>query len=200
MNLSRRNLILGTLAGGLVLSQSEFAWAESEGERLKKRGKSERYELKTDRSKIKAGCARIAIKAEPKQVEKVILDFKNYANFISKFEKARVVGKEGDSTLVYLSVPILHGAAKIWAVVKFDPIKTENGERVLSGSMTKGNVKRLDATWRVKTIDSEYTQLNCELLIEPKVPAPGSVVTGEVAYAADEAVTGAKKRAEAAKK
>ncbi len=194
MHLTRRSLLLTTAALGFSVTTP--AWAETEGERLKKKGDSERYERKTDRSKVKAGCARIAIKAPPDIVEDVVTDFKNYARFISKFKKARVVGKEGDSTLVYLVVPILHGAGKIWAVVKFAPVKKEGDSRVLSGSMVKGNVERLDAEWRITPIDDEYTQLNCELLIEPKLPVPGSVVTGEVAYAADEAVTGSRKRAE----
>ncbi len=190
---TRRTLLASTAL--IALGFASPALAESEGERLKKRGKSERYERLTDRSKIKAGCAKIAVKAQPDVVEKVAKDFKNYARFISKFKKARVVGKEGDSTLVYLSVPILHGAANIWAVVKFGPTRTEGDSRVIEGRMTEGNVKRLDALWRITPIDDEYTQLDCELLIEPKIPAPGSVVTGEVAYAADEAVTGAAKRA-----
>jgi len=194
MHLTRRSLLLTTAALGFTATTP--AWAETEGERLKKKGDSERYERKTDRSKVKAGCARIAIKAPPDIVEDVVTDFKNYTRFISKFKKARVVGKEGDSTLVYLAVPILHGAGKIWAVVKFGPVKKDGDSRVLSGSMVKGNVKRLDAEWRITPIDDEYTQLNCELLIEPNLPVPGSVVTGEVAYAADEAVTGSGKRAE----
>jgi len=49
----------------------------------------------------------------------------------------------------------------------------------------------------IKKIDDENTQLNLELLIVPKLPVPGSLVTGEVAYAADEAVTGSRNRAEA---
>ena len=49
----------------------------------------------------------------------------------------------------------------------------------------------------VKKIDDENTQLNLELLIVPKLPVPGSVVTGEVAYAADTAVMGSRNRTEA---
>jgi ribosome-associated toxin RatA of RatAB toxin-antitoxin module len=123
-------------------------------------------------------------------------DYKNYPDFISKFEKARVVGKEGDKTDVYLQVPILKGAAKIWAVIRFEPPKTVNGEEVVTASMVKGNVKRLDATWRIKKIDDQNTQLHLEMLIVPKLPVPGSLVTGEVAYAADEAVMGSRNRAE----
>jgi ribosome-associated toxin RatA of RatAB toxin-antitoxin module len=129
------------------------------------------------------------------------LDFDRYPEFISKFDKAKVVGRDGAKTDVYLQVPILKGAAKVWAVVRFEPPKTLNeDEEVIAASMVKGNVKRLDATWRIKKIDADNTQLNLEMLIVPKLPVPGSLVTGEVAYAADEAVTGSRNRAEASSK
>ena len=62
--------------------------------------------------------------------------------------------------------------------------------------MVKGNVKRMDARWRIKKIDDENTQLNLELLIVPKLPVPGSMVTGQVKYAADEAVMGSRNKTE----
>jgi ribosome-associated toxin RatA of RatAB toxin-antitoxin module len=90
----------------------------------------------------------------------------------------------------------MKGAAKVWAVVRFGPMKKVGNEHVLQGHMIKGNVKRMDATWRLKAIDEDDTQLDLELLILPKIPVPGSLVTGEVAYAADTAVMGSRNRAE----
>jgi ribosome-associated toxin RatA of RatAB toxin-antitoxin module len=199
----RRPLVTLVAALGLALATpSASAKPTEEAQRLMKKRDAERYEVQTPHSSIKAGAARVAVKATPEAVRKVVTDFKSYPEFISKFEKARVVGKDGDKTDVYLQVPILKGAAKVWAVVRFDPPKSVNGEELVAGTMLKGNVKRLDATWRIKKIDDGNTQLNLELLIVPKLPFPGSLVTGEVAYAADEAVTGSRDRAEkqAAKK
>ena len=195
----RTPLVALLTAVGLALAApAATAKPTEESKRLMKKRDSERYEVQTPHSSIKAGAARVAVKASPATVKKVITDFGKYPEFISKFEKAKVVGREGDKTDVYLQVPILKGAAKVWAVVRFDPPKTLNDdEEVIAATMVKGNVKRLDATWRIKKIDADNTQLNLELLIVPKLPVPGSLVTGEVAYAADEAVTGSRNRAEA---
>ena len=197
--MARTRFLVLLAAVGLALSApSATAKPTEESKRLMKKRDSERYEVLTPHSSIKAGAARVSVKASQAVVKKVVTDYGRYPEFISKFEKAKVVGKEGDKTDVYLQVPILKGAAKVWAVVRFEPPKSLNeDEEVIAASMVKGNVKRLDATWRIKKIDDESTQLNLELLIVPKLPVPGSLVTGEVAYAADEAVTGSRNRAEA---
>jgi ribosome-associated toxin RatA of RatAB toxin-antitoxin module len=187
---------LAAAVGIALVTPGVAAKPSEEAQRLMKLRDAERYEVLTPHSSIKAGAARVHVAAPSDSVRKTVTDYKNYPDFISKFEKARVVGKEGDKTDVYLQVPILKGAAKIWAVVRFEPPKTVNGEELVTGSMVKGNVKRLDATWRIKKIDEANTQLHLEMLIVPKLPVPGSLVTGEVAYAADEAVMGSRNRAE----
>src|SRR5262245_39209853 len=196
MGMKRTLWILTTAVGLALIAPSASAEPTEEAKRLMKSRDAERYEVKTEHSSTKAGAARVHVATPSSDVKKVVLDFKHYSKFISKFDKAKVVGRDGDKTDVYLQVPILKGAAKIWAVVRFEPIKTVNGEEVLEGHMVKGNVKRLDAWWRIKKIDDDNTQLNLELLILPKLPVPGSLVTGEVAYAADEAVMGSRNRAE----
>ncbi len=199
MKLSRRTLL--TIAATLALSFAGTSMAAAkqtdEAKRLMKLRDSERYEVQKPESSIKAGAARITVKAPRAVVEKVVLDYRHYEKFISRFEKSKVVGRDGDKTDVYLQVPILKGAAKIWAVVRFEPPKKIDGDtEIVVGHMIKGNVKRLDAEWRIMRIDDDNTQVNLELLIVPKLPVPGSLVTGEVAYAADTAVTGTRDRSE----
>jgi ribosome-associated toxin RatA of RatAB toxin-antitoxin module len=186
-----------TLAAAILMySPLALSDAGPEAQRLMKRGKAERYEVLTPHSRIKAGAARIYVRAPAGDVRKIVLDFNNYPKFISKFEQARIVGKAGKNTDVYLQVPILKGAAKIWAVVRFGPPKTIKGEEIIEAKMIKGNVERLDAKWRIKSLDEKSTQLHLEMLIVPKIPVPGSLITGEVAYAADVAVKGSRNRAE----
>jgi len=191
-----RRLPLGFGLALLLLGAQASAEPDEEAKRLMKLRDAERYELEIDGSTTKAGAARVHVATPTDQVKKAITDFKNYSKFISQFEKARVVGRSGVNTDVYLQVPILHGAAKVWAVVRFSPVRQVNGEQRLEGRMLKGNVTRLDATWRVKKIDDENSQLHLELLIVPKLPVPPSVVTKEVRYAADKAVMGTRDRAE----
>lgn len=160
---------------------------------------TQRYEVKTDFSSIKAGAARTEVRAPLDVVRQAVNDFGSYAEHIKKFEKARVVGRHGDTTDVYLQVPILKGAAKVWAVVRFEPgQRTADGQEVIVGRMLKGNVKRLDAKWHLSRIDDANTKMDLELLIVPDlpIPVPGSLVTGELAYAAEKAVVGMRQRSE----
>ena len=158
--------------------------------------RAQRYSVKTPLSSIQAGAARIDVGADVQLVASIIQDFGNYGKLSDKFEKARIVGRSGADTDVYLQVPILKGAAKIWAVVRFAPVRTANGEQVLAGHMVKGNVQRLDAKWTVRAVGAQQSHVELELLIVPKLPVPGSLVTSETAYAADKAVTGVRDRAE----
>lgn len=157
---------------------------------------SVRYSVRTPESSIEAGAARIKIKANTSAVISLVTDFARYDQFISKFEKVRVVGRTAQTVDVYMQVPILKGAAKIWAVVRFASVQARGSEQVLEGHMIKGNVDRLDAKWRVIGIDEQNSELRLEMLIVPKLPVPGSLVTGEVAYAADKAVCDVRAAAE----
>jgi ribosome-associated toxin RatA of RatAB toxin-antitoxin module len=157
---------------------------------------SVRYSVRTPNSSIEAGAARIKVKAPSSELASLITDFSHYDQFISKFEKVRVVGRTTNAVDVYMQVPILKGAAKIWAVVRFAPIQSRGSEQVLEGHMIKGNVERLDAKWRIIGLDDQNSELRLEMLIVPKMPVPSSLVTGEVAYAADKAVCDVRTAAE----
>ena len=197
MKLSRRSALCLAASVALFLTGPAMAKPNAETLRLMKKRDSERYEVKTSHSSVKAGAARVTVKAPTKVVKKVVQDFGRYDDFMPRFKKANIVGRKGKQTDVYIEVPILRGAAKVWAVVRFSPPKRINSsEEVVEGHMIKGNVRRLDAKWKIKKIDADNTQLHLEMLIVPKLPVPGSLVTGEVAYAADKGVMGARDRAE----
>jgi len=185
-----------TLLAGTFFCSVSVAAAPAPGPELDKWRHVERFEVKTPWSDTNAGAARVNVDAPEEVVRSVVLDYKNYASFISRFEKARVVGRSGDKTDVYLQVPILKGAANVWAIVRFEPVKQENGGEVVTGHMIKGNVKRLDAVWRLKKLDDMSTQVVLELLIVPDLPVPDSLVIPEVRFAAAKAVEGSRDEAE----
>jgi len=184
------------LLAATVLSSVTVAAAPAQGPERTKWREVSRFNVKTPYASMDAGAARVNVDAPHELVRAVVLDYKNYANFMSRFEKSQVVGRSGDKTDVYLQVPILKGAAKVWAVVRFEPIKQVDGGEVLVGHMIKGNVKRLDATWRLKKLDDSSTQVALELLIVPDLPVPDSLVVPEVRYAAAKAVEGSRDEAE----
>lgn len=157
---------------------------------------SVRYSVRTPHSGIEAGAARTRVNASRNAVVEIVTDYARWHQFISRFDKVRVVGRTSDSVDVYMQVPILKGAAKIWAVVRFEAPKAIGTERVIEGHMVKGNVERLDAKWRVIQIDDRTSELHLQMLIVPKLPVPGSLITGEVAYAADKAIIDVRTAAE----
>jgi ribosome-associated toxin RatA of RatAB toxin-antitoxin module len=152
----------------------------------------ERYSVLTPRSEIKAGAARAQVHAPLEVVRKAVTNFDSYGEYIRRFEKAKVVGRHGEATDIYLQVPIMKGTAKVWAVMRFEPKPCAADEVVVVGRMLKGNVKRLDAQWRLSKIDDANTKLDLQLLIIPDfiVPIPSSLVTSEASSAAQKAVRG----------
>lgn len=159
--------------------------------------KAERYRVKKPGARLEAGAARVGVSAPPELVRAVLTDYRHYSKLSSRFERARVVGKKGKQTDVYLQVPILKGSAKIWVVLRFDPPRrVDDDEEVIEARMVKGNVKRMEALWRIRRAEEGRTALHLEMLIDPDLPFPATLVTAEVARAADISVTGARRRAE----
>ncbi|HLV68478.1 MAG TPA: SRPBCC family protein [Polyangiaceae bacterium] len=154
----------------------------------------ERFDVKTE--KRSAGAARAIVLAPETVVRSVVTDYNKYPSFITRFRAAKIVGRVGDKTDVYLQVPIMKGTVKIWAVVRFDPPKTVGNQQVIKGKMLKGNVKHLDAVWRIRKLDTQRTELTLELAIVPGFPMPDAVVMPELRHAAARAVTGTRDEAE----
>jgi len=156
----------------------------------------ERFDVKVPNAGMDAGGARDRAPAPTATVRSVLTDYARYSSIVTQFEQARIVGRSGGQTDVYLEVPILRGASKIWAVVRFAPPETQADQEVIRGRMIKGNVKRLDAVWRIKKVDDQKSELSLELLIVPDLPAPKSLITSELRKAAGKAVNSARNEAE----
>jgi hypothetical protein len=159
-----------------------------------------RYDCKLPESNRPAGGARTVVSASPDLVKSVVLDFEHYAYYFdpdkgknpSRRWASHVVGRSGDKTDVYLEVPILKGAAKIWAIIRFDPPKKVGDTEIVSGRMLKGNVETLSARWRMRPAADNSTELQLEFLVVPKLPVPDSLLSNEARSAAFKAVSGMK--------
>lgn len=181
----------------LALPAMASADVQADATRLRDAGKAERFDLASNTS-IRTGGAQIFVNAPLASVRRVVQDFAHYQDFMPGFKRSRVVQKNKEFTDVYLQVPILHGAATVWAVTRFAPPRKEaNGTEVIEGTFQQGNVNDFHATWRLIPVDATHTILRAEMLIVPKLPLPGSVVTPELSYASDRAVTASRARAEA---
>jgi hypothetical protein len=170
---------------------------ESESDRLTRTHATERYNVEMPGASIRAGGGMTAVNAPLSVVRQIVTDYGHYADIMPRFEKSRVVGKTGATTDVYLQVSILHGAAKIWGVVRFGPPQAVGaGERIEGRLQGPGNIDDLRAVWHLVPMGDDKTILKLEMLIVPKIPLPGSLVTGELEYASDQAVSKSRAMAE----
>jgi len=157
-----------------------------------------RFDTKLPGSDRPAGGARTVVSASPALVKSVVLDFEHYAYYFDPDKgtnpqrkwASHVVGKSGDKTDLYLEVPILKGAAKIWAIIRFEPPQKVGDSEIVTGRMLKGNVSQLSAKWRLRPTTDNTTELQLEFLVVPKLPVPDSLLSSEARSAAAKAVTG----------
>jgi hypothetical protein len=168
----------------------------------------ERFSTRLPESDRPAGGARTVLTASPELVKAVVLDFKNYAIYFDPDKgknpqrkwTSRVVGKSGGKTDLYLEVPILKGAAKIWAIIRFDAPEREGdawimrGRKIQDKDKDTGNVRELSAKWKMRTTE-QGTELQLEFLVVPKLPVPDSLLSNEALSAAFKAVRGMKDEA-----
>jgi hypothetical protein len=188
------------LASGNALASSPTEPVRFECAPPPKGGPTEvvRFDCKQPRSGKPAGGARALVSASPDVVRTIVLDYANYAYYFDpdkgknpkKKWASKIVGKKDGKTDLYLEVPILKGAAHIWAILRFDPPKKDGDVETISGRMIKGNVDNLEAKWKIsKTADGE-TELRLEFFVDPTIPVPDSLLFSEARGAAGKAVKG----------
>jgi hypothetical protein len=156
----------------------------------------ERFTVKVPNSSLEAGAARALAHAPSELLRSVVTDYARYSRTITRFKNARVVGRSGGRTDVYLEVPILGGLSTIWAVVRFEAPETKGSQSIIRGRLVRGNGKRLDAPWRSDKVDVQRRVLTLERWRVPDLPAPASVVSAELRKAAGRAVNAARNEAE----
>jgi ribosome-associated toxin RatA of RatAB toxin-antitoxin module len=188
------------VASSLALLFTAPALADDgEAKHLEAHHDAVRYATKTvdPPSRIDTGGAAVFVTAPFATVRKLVTDYRHYERLIPVFEQARVLSKKAGASEVYLQVPVMHGAATIWAVARIAaPAKEGDGEAI-TARMVKGNVADFRAVWRLRPVDATHTILKLELLVDPNLPAPKSLVEHELQSAADRGVSAIREQAEA---
>ncbi|EYF08365.1 SRPBCC family protein [Chondromyces apiculatus] len=195
-----RTAWLASLMALALLLGAGTARADDESERLAALGKAHTYTVKTTApmSPIETGGAAILVDAPIEDVRKVVTNYGAYQKFLKPFDQSRVLSKRKGVSEVYLQVPVLHGAANIWAITEIAaPVKRGN-EEVIVGKLKKGNVDDFRAVWRLRSAGPDKTVLKLELLVDPALPFGASLVTKALVHSAAKGVGGVKKRAEEA--
>jgi hypothetical protein len=193
----RALLSLAAFACMTMLSHASLAEPDPDMKRLAD-GKSVKWNWEPPGTHARYGHAEVLVHAPFPSVRRQVLDYAHYKDLVpEKFHNARIVGKEGAMTEVYMQVPIMHGMVTLWDVMKFTELKPVAPDwSIVEGWLVKGNVKDANAVWTVHRIDDEFTVLKFDLLIVPTIPAPQSALDEELRDAAMDAINAMHDRAQ----
>lgn len=132
---------------------------------------------------VQWGRAVAIVDAPVEKVLSVIQDYAHYTEFMPNFETSRVLSQRGGSALLYAQVSVMKGAATIWAELKIKP-RDVGATKIIEAKMTKGNVDVLQAVWEVTPFDDGRTLVAFQIIVDPDLPLPTSLVNGENAKTA----------------
>jgi ribosome-associated toxin RatA of RatAB toxin-antitoxin module len=198
--MSRSALIAASLAFLSLVSRDGDAAKDDEADKLKAKGEAVEYVLKTTdpANAIDTGGAAVFINAPIEDVRKIVQDYGHYNQLVKTFEQSRVLEKKKGTAQVYLSIPVLHGALTIWAVSRFSPPEKDGTGEKITSKYERGNLADFRGTWRLRAVDETHTVLKLELLVDPKLPVPTSLITGELKSAAWKGVMAVREKAQSA--
>jgi ribosome-associated toxin RatA of RatAB toxin-antitoxin module len=148
-------------------------------------------------SGIEWGRAEGVVDASPTDVLAVVYDYSQYAGVFPYFEKSRVLSQRGSDAIVYLEAKILYGASTLWGQVRMTSSSPSPSKRIVEARMMKGkgNIGQLLARWEVTAIEGgQRTHVAFQLLVDPDLPMPDSVVSSEMKKGAGSAFKALRKR------
>jgi ribosome-associated toxin RatA of RatAB toxin-antitoxin module len=167
---------LGLLCG---LSLPAVTRAEGQPNGMSKPEAAPEPEIKVTAVSNKAGRAEGVVEAALDAVRKVVEDYGSYETFMPHFRASRVLSRRGSSALVYMQASIAKDTMTLWAQLKVAPKPNVGMTQVIEAKMVQGNMDAMFARWELTPVDSTHTLVAFQLLMDPKVPLPASVVQSE---------------------
>jgi len=149
-----------------------------------------------EKGKVRWGRAEMFVNAPVAKVKAAVLDYGNYATFIPRFQKAKLLKKDGLAADVYLQIPILKGASTIWALEHFNPPVADGKWEMVTATMLKSNVEDVQAVWRYRAVDDKHSIVSLDFYIATKMNVSEKLMLQQMEDACGEAVIGVKERAD----
>jgi ribosome-associated toxin RatA of RatAB toxin-antitoxin module len=143
---------------------------------------------------VEWGRAEGVVEGSVDEVMAIVQSYGQYANFLPHFKVSRVLSQRGASANVYMEVGILKGTVTIWAQLAIRAKRNEGETRVIEARMTDGNITRMNARWEVTPLSAGHTRVAFQMLIDPDLPVPSSLVTAQNAKAAERTIRALRKR------
>jgi hypothetical protein len=149
------------------------------------------------------GHAETLIHAPLAAVRHIVLDFGHYKELAESITTSRVVGHEPDgSANVYIQMGVMNNTIKFWNVTRFSPVRTQaDGTEIIDGRMVpgKGNIDDCATVWTMHSAGNGWTVLKFDILLNPGLPAPQSLIDEQLRDSAMDAVNSVHKRAQGSK-
>ena len=178
------------LCASLSLTQSSFPRAA--GAQAQSAGPSfEGIAVKSlphPRTNVRWGRATGLVAAPFPEVVGMVEDYARYHTFLPHFRTSRVLSQRGNKAIVYMEAVVAMGTLKLWAQMKMGPVKSQGSTQAIEAKMMSGNMKYLEARWELTPIDAQRTHVVFQLLIEPKLPLPASLLSNENAKASRQTI------------
>jgi ribosome-associated toxin RatA of RatAB toxin-antitoxin module len=178
----RFRLVVGALAIAAVLPRL----ARAEGQQNKTTAEAADSEadiqvtgIAQPGTSVRAGRAVGIVDAPLDTVMAIVQDYGAYEKFMPHFKASRVLSRRGESALVYMQASIARDTMTLWCQLKVGPRPSVGTTRVIEAKMVEGNMDAMHARWEVTPVDAEHTRVAFELLLDPKVPLPASLVSNE---------------------
>jgi len=143
---------------------------------------------------VEWGTARGVVDEPIDDVMGVIQDYGNYAQFLPHFAASRVLSQRGAAAMVYVEVNVMRNSATLWAQLRIRPRANRGDTRIVEATMTEGNVDLFHALWEVTPVDATHTMVEFRILVDPDLPLPASVFTGENVKAARRTIRALRRR------
>jgi ribosome-associated toxin RatA of RatAB toxin-antitoxin module len=128
---------------------------------------------------VRAGRAEGIVDASLDDVLAVVQDYASYEKFMPHFRASRVLSRRGANALVYMQASIAKDTMTLWAQLKVGPRPNLGKTRVIEARMVQGNMDAMVARWELTEVDAQHTLVAFQLLMDPKVPLPASLVSDE---------------------
>ncbi|WP_437818544.1 type II toxin-antitoxin system RatA family toxin [Sorangium sp. So ce1078] len=126
------------------------------------------------------GRSTAVVKAPLERVRATVLSFERYPEFMPHYKKCRLLGRTpAGGWDIYMEVSALQGAVTMWARIEIQKPVIVDGVETYSSRFASGNVKDLQATWRLEKIDARTTRVSLDVFLRPKLPLPKSLLNAE---------------------
>jgi hypothetical protein len=197
LGLAASLVALGTLA---VSSPVHADALDADATRIASAGHALKWNWVPPGRSARYGHAETLIHAPLATVRRLVLDFGHYRELADSITSSRVVGHAPDgSTDVYIQMGVMNNTLKFWNVTRFAPLHVDtDGTEILDGQMIhgKGNIDDSATVWTMHAAGPEWTVLKFDVLLNPGLPAPQSIVDEQLRDSAMDAVNSIHRRAQ----